>query len=50
MSELDSYQSRLKSLTGGEGTYTLAFSHNEPVSSGIQKQLAAEFKPAADHD
>lgn len=50
MSELDNYQSRLKSLTGGEGTFTLAFSHNEPVSPAMQKQMAREFRPAADND
>jgi elongation factor G len=50
LSELDSYQSELKSVTGGVGTYAMEFSHYDPVPAMIQKQLAAEFKPAADED
>ena len=50
LSELDSYQSQLKSVTGGVGTYAMEFSHYDPVPAAIQKQLAAEFKPAADED
>ncbi|HEY0887587.1 MAG TPA: elongation factor G, partial [Ramlibacter sp.] len=45
LSELASYQSRLNSLTGGQGRYTLAFSHYEPVPPGVQAQLAQQFKP-----
>jgi elongation factor G len=50
LSELDSYQSELKSVTGGAGSYAMEFSHYDPVPAMIQKQLAAEFKPAADDD
>ncbi len=45
LSELASYQSRLNSLTGGQGRYTLAFSHYEPVPPGVQTQLAQQFRP-----
>ena len=31
LAELNDYQSRLKSLTGGEGTYTMELSHYDPV-------------------
>ncbi|MGV3572448.1 MAG: elongation factor G [Ramlibacter sp.] len=44
LSELASYQSRLNSLTGGQGRYTLAFSHYEPVPPGVQQQLASQFR------
>ncbi len=50
LSELDSYQSQLKSVTGGAGSYSMAFSHYDPVPPAIQKQLASDFKPAADED
>ena len=50
LSELDSYQSELKSVTGGEGSFSMEFSHYDPVPATIQKQLEAEFKPAADED
>ncbi len=44
LSELASYQSRLNSLTGGQGRYTIAFSHYEPVPPGVQQQLASKFQ------
>ena len=50
LSELDSYQSELKSVTGGAGSYAMEFSHYDPVPAMIQKQLASEFKPAVDED
>ena len=46
LSELSSYQSELKSVTGGAGSYTLEFSHYDPVPSNIQQQLAADFQRA----
>jgi elongation factor G len=45
LSELASYQLRLNSLTGGQGRYTLAFSHYEPVPPAVQAQLAAQYRP-----
>jgi elongation factor G len=45
LSELASYQSRLNALTGGQGRYTLAFSHYEPVPPTVQAQLMAQYKP-----
>jgi len=50
LSELGSYQSELKSVTGGTGSYTMNFSHYDPVPAQIQQQLMAEFQPAADDD
>ncbi|HEY8359480.1 MAG TPA: elongation factor G, partial [Ramlibacter sp.] len=44
LSELASYQSRLNSLTGGQGRYTVAFSHYEPVPPAVQTQLASQYK------
>jgi len=44
LSELASYQSRLNSLTGGQGRYTLAFSHYEAVPPTVQAQLASQYK------
>ena len=50
LSELGSYQSELKSVTGGAGSFTMELSHYDPVPANIQQQLVAEFKPAADED
>jgi len=47
-SELGDYQTTLKSLTGGEGTFTMSFDHYATVPPDIQKQLGDEFKPASD--
>ena len=44
LSELSSYQSRLNSLTGGQGRYTIEFSHYEQVPSNVQQQLASQYK------
>ena len=44
LSELNSYQSRLNSLTGGQGRYTIEFSHYDPVPPSVQQQLASQYK------
>ncbi len=41
MSELLDYQSRLNAMTSGQGRYTVAFSHYEPVPPSTQQQLVA---------
>lgn len=45
LSELSDYASRLKSLTAGEGAYSLEFSHYAPVSPDTQKELVEAFRP-----
>jgi elongation factor G len=45
LAELGDYQSRLKSLTAGQGSYSLAFSHYAQVSAETQAKLAEAFKP-----
>jgi len=46
LSELSNYQSRLKSFTGGQGSYSIELSHYDPVPPQIQQQIAAEHKSA----
>ncbi len=46
LSELNNYQSKLKSVTGGRGSYSMEFSHYEAVPANIQRQLIAENKPS----
>jgi len=48
LSELESFPSRLKALTAGQGSYTLEFSHYEPAPAPLQQKLVAQHKPAAD--
>ncbi|MBN8452142.1 elongation factor G [Accumulibacter sp.] len=44
LAELEGYQSRLKSLTAGQGSYSIAFSHYAQVPPATQQQLAAQHK------
>ncbi len=50
LSELSDYQSRLKSITGGEGIFTMDFSHYEFVPPQTQKELEAKYQPGGDQD
>ncbi|HEX2493237.1 MAG TPA: elongation factor G [Steroidobacter sp.] len=44
LAELSDYQSRLKSLTGGEGAYTMELSHYDSVPPKKQHDLMNAFK------
>lgn len=50
LSEVSNYQSQLKSVTGGQGTYAMELSHYEPIPANIQQQVVAQYKPKADED
>jgi elongation factor G len=50
LAELDNFQSRLKALTGGQGSYTLELSHYEQVPNDVQRRLAEQFKPTEDEE
>jgi elongation factor G len=39
LSELKDYQTRLKSLTGGQGSYSIELSHYEPAPVSTQIEL-----------
>ena len=41
LAELDGYQMRLNAMTSGQGRYTIAFSHYDPVPPNVQQQLVA---------
>lgn len=45
LSELTQYQSQLKAFTGGQGSYTIEFSHYEQVPGNIQQAIVAQYKP-----
>jgi elongation factor G len=49
LAELNNYQARLKSVTAGQGSYTIALSHYEPVPPNVQKELAAAHAKTAAH-
>jgi elongation factor G len=43
LSEVSQYNSQLKSVTGGRGSYAMSLSHYEPVPSNVQAQIVAAF-------
>ena len=50
LSELQDYLSRLKAITGGEGSYTMDLSHYDPVPPRRQQELMSAFKPQEESD
>ncbi len=44
LAELDDYQGRLKSLTAGQGSYSIEFSHYAPVPAQTQQKLMSAHK------
>src|SRR5215475_13426438 len=47
LAEITEYQSRLKSLTGGSGAFTMELSHYDPVPPRKQQELAQAWRPRA---
>ncbi|MHC4726780.1 MAG: elongation factor G [Planctomycetota bacterium] len=43
LSEVTQYNSQLKSVTGGRGSYSMALSHYEIVPPNVQQQIIAQF-------
>ncbi|MFZ5509547.1 MAG: elongation factor G [Pseudomonadota bacterium] len=50
LAELNGYQSRLRSLTGGAGSYSMEFSHYAPVPPNVQQQLVSQHKVAREEE
>jgi elongation factor G len=44
LAELGGYESKLKSITGGTGTFSMEFSHYDPVPANVQKQLEEQYR------
>ena len=50
LGELGNYQSQIKSVSGGQGSYTMTFSHYEAVPPQVQQQIVAQYKPREEED
>src|SRR5207248_943688 len=50
LSELQNYSNELKSMTAGQGTYAIEFSHDEQTPAHIMQQVVAAYKPKAEED
>jgi elongation factor G len=50
LAEVTRYAAQLGSITQGQGSYTMEFSHYDIVPGNIQQQIASKAKLAADED
>ena len=50
LAEVMQYNSQLRSVTGGQGSYTMELSHYEPVPGNVQQQIVAASKPGKDEN
>jgi len=50
LSEVMQYQSQLKSVTGGQGSFAMELSHYEPVPPQVQANIVAQYKPKAEEE
>ena len=50
LSEVADYAGRLRSITGGAGSYTMEYSHDEATPAHVQQEVIAAFQPHTDED
>ena len=50
LAELGGYAARIKSMTGGQGAWSMELSHYEPAPPTLQQQLATEFAKHRRHE
>ena len=50
LAEVMQYNTQLRSVTAGQGSYTMEFSHYDPVPSNVQQELIKEFNSPKDEE
>lgn len=50
LAEVMQYQSQLKSVTGGQGSFVMELSHYDPVPPHVQQMIVAQYKPKAEEE
>ncbi|MDY7009535.1 MAG: elongation factor G [Planctomycetota bacterium] len=50
LAEVVQYNSQLRSVTGGQGSYTMEFSHYDPVPGNVQQQIIANAQKAKEQE
>jgi len=50
LAALEGYSARLKSVTGGHGSWSMQLSHYEQAPPQLQQQLVAEYKKSRKHE
>jgi len=50
LSEMANFTSELKSITGGQGAFTMDYSHDNPTPPNVQAAIVAAYDPKHDDD
>ena len=50
LAELTQFQSQLKSVTGGQGSFVMELSHYDPVPPQVQQQVVSQYKPRVEEE
>ncbi|MDX2115823.1 MAG: elongation factor G [Planctomycetota bacterium] len=50
LSEMNNYSGQLKSMTGGQGSFVMDYSHDERTPPNVQAEIVAQYKPHAEED
>jgi elongation factor G len=50
LAELMTYQNSLKSMTGGQGSFSMEYSHDEQMPPNVQAEVVAAYKPKEEED
>ncbi|MGP1346927.1 MAG: elongation factor G [Phycisphaerales bacterium] len=50
LAEMNAYSSQLKSITAGQGSFVMDYSHDEQTPPNVQQEVIAAFKPEDDED
>ena len=50
LAEMNSFSSELKSITAGQGSFVMDYSHDEATPPNVQQQIIAEYKPQDEED
>lgn len=50
LAEVQNFSNELKSLTGGQGTYSMDYSHDERTPPHVQQEVVAAYKPKHDEE
>ena len=50
LSEVMTYSAQLKSMSGGAGSYSMEYSHDEPTPPNVMAEVVAKYNPQDDDD
>jgi len=50
LAEMTNYSSQLKSMTGGQGSYVMDYSHDDRTPPNVQAEIIAAYKPKAEEE